>query len=168
MELFSSRARDEAGRAISLFRSLLWSPSCRAGFIPPSVRKTGKHGGMHPSPLEAASETPVYGEGPPFASPGIPGEGQGEGDFEHRWRSTFQITITPTLPRSTTRRSSSRARGGENELPKTRSSLARQRRARGRGSALVLVLAYLIVACFGIVAPVQRACAGTGRCEYPA
>jgi len=36
-------------------------------------------------------------------SPGTPGEGRGEGDFEHQRRSTFRITLTPTLSRSTGR-----------------------------------------------------------------
>jgi nucleotidyltransferase/DNA polymerase involved in DNA repair len=36
-------------------------------------------------------------------SPGTPGEGRGEGDFEHQRYATFQNTLTPTLSRSTGR-----------------------------------------------------------------
>ncbi len=36
-------------------------------------------------------------------SPRTPGEGRGEGDFEHQVRTTIQITLTPALSRSTGR-----------------------------------------------------------------
>jgi hypothetical protein len=36
-------------------------------------------------------------------SPGTPGEGWGEGDFEHQRPATLKITLTPALSRSTGR-----------------------------------------------------------------
>jgi hypothetical protein len=36
-------------------------------------------------------------------SPGTPGEGRGEGDFEHQRRAMFQITLTPALSQGTGR-----------------------------------------------------------------
>ena len=36
-------------------------------------------------------------------SPGTPGEGQGEGDFEYGRQQTFEITLTPALSRRTER-----------------------------------------------------------------
>ncbi len=52
---------------------------------------------------QAGDRGELLGSGFSTPSPGTPGEGRGEGDFEHQQRSTLEITLTPALSRSTGR-----------------------------------------------------------------